>query len=88
MAYQQRDNSGTLFVNDRKEEDRHPDWKGNIMINGVQYDLAAWKKEGRNGEFLSLSVKPKQERRPAPQGFQAPQGFRAAQPSREDDLAF
>lgn len=34
MAFEQRDNSGTCFVNDRKESDKHPDWSGSGMIGG------------------------------------------------------
>ncbi|OQW34134.1 MAG: hypothetical protein A4E20_11920 [Nitrospira sp. SG-bin2] len=52
---EERDNSGVLFVNDRKEKDTHADWNGKGMVNGKPVWIKAWKKEGQNGKFLSLS---------------------------------
>ena len=59
MAYEVRDNTGTLFKNDRKELDTHPDYNGKALISGVEYWISAWIKEGKTGKFFSFSFKPK-----------------------------
>lgn len=60
MSKQQYDNSGSLFKNDRKETDKQPDYKGSIMVAGVEYWLSGWRKTTGGGEsFLSLSATPK-----------------------------
>lgn len=59
--YQQRDNSGSLFRNNKKEEDNHPDYNGSCMIDGVEYWMNAWLKESKKGtKFMSFSFKPKE----------------------------
>lgn len=71
MANQQYDNTdqGVLFRNKDKDDahPRWPDYQGSINVGGVEYWLSAWLKESREGKkFLSLQVKPKEERQQAP----------------------
>jgi hypothetical protein len=67
MAFEVRDNSGSLFKNERKDKDTHPDYTGNGMIDGREYWFSAWIKKDRNGKsFMSLAFKPKEEQKPAP----------------------
>lgn len=54
MAYEQRDNSGSLFKNDRKEKDAQPDYTGRCMVDGKIMRVAGWKKDGPKGTFVSL----------------------------------
>jgi hypothetical protein len=52
---------GVLFKNDRKQAANHPDYKGSAEVDGQQYWLSAWLKDGKKGKFLSLSFKLKEE---------------------------
>jgi hypothetical protein len=72
MAYEQKDNSGTLFKNDKREKDSHPHAKGSAMIDGVEYWVSAWTKDGSKGKFQSLSF---QRKEPKPQQAQAQQSY-------------
>ena len=65
-------NRGALFRNDDKDpnDDKERDYSGSLDIEdieGTEYWLSGWvrtsKKSGR--KFLSLSVKPKQDKLPA-----------------------
>lgn len=61
MAYEQRDMSGALFKNNRREQPKHPDYRGDALIDGREYRLSAWIKEGQTGKFMSLSFTPKED---------------------------
>jgi hypothetical protein len=61
MAFEQRDMSGVLFKNDRKEKPAQPDYRGEIAINGQTFRIAGWVKEGAKGKFLSLAAQAKQD---------------------------
>ena len=62
---EKRDNSGVLFANDKKDNEKAPNYKGNMMVDGQEYWLSAWVKEGKNGKFLGLAVSPKDAQPPA-----------------------
>lgn len=61
MAYENRDNSGSIFKNEYKRTSAQPDYTGNGMFNGVQGKLSAWLKDGKKGKYLSLAFTPNDE---------------------------
>jgi len=65
-------NTFILFVNDKKGNDRAPDRTGTVNIEGTEYDLAGWVKQGKKGPFLAGTVKPKDEGNGKPSGKRAP----------------
>jgi len=60
MAYEHKDGSGALFKNDKGDNPARPDYRGDLMIDGTLYEIAAWIKDGNKGKFMSLSAKPKE----------------------------
>lgn len=64
--YQQRDNSGSLFKNSRKEKDTHPDYTGKVMVDGSEYWISAWLKtsERTGTRFMSLAFRPMDQAAP------------------------
>ena len=81
MTYEMKDGSFSLFKNDKKLTEKHPDYKGSIKINGVEHWFDGWLKEGKKGKFLSGRIgDPKQK------GF-TPKGD-DEMPVKDDDFAF
>lgn len=68
-------NRGALFKNDKRTSERSPEYNGSINVNGVDYWISGWIKEGQKGKFFSLSVQPKdvaqQQSRPTQQSQQS-----------------
>lgn len=64
MAFEQKDNSGSLFVNDRQQPgSQQPDRSGSAMIDGVEYWVSGWLKKTQDGQtWLSLAFKRKEQR--------------------------
>jgi hypothetical protein len=55
---EQKDFSGVLFQNKNKKEDRHPDYTGKSVVDGIEYSISGCKKTTKNGDpMLSLSFK-------------------------------
>lgn len=54
--YQQKELSGSIFKNDRKQTEKQPDFKGSALIHGVEYWVSGWDKD----KFISLSFSKKQ----------------------------
>ena len=60
MAYEQKENTGSLFQNKEKRSENFPDYSGSLRIDGVDWWISGWRKTLKDGTpWLSLSVKRK-----------------------------
>ena len=73
MGYEQRDMSGSTFLNDKREGESHPHFKGTAMIDGIEYWHSIWKKKTKNGatwlssSFTRKEARPERPKEPRPQ---------------------
>ena len=86
MAFEQRDNTGSLFKNEGdKKKERGPDYSGACMVGGVEYYFDGWIKAAETGrKWMSFSFKPK-GRAPTAQGLPQRPTQRPTKPLAEED---
>ena len=71
-GYVPKDNSGSLFVNDKKERDSQPDRRGSARIEGVDYWVSGWVKKKDDGTpWMSMSYQRKDAAAPTPKAQSA-----------------
>lgn len=93
MAEFDNTNRGSIWKNEKKDKDTHPDFTGSLNVGGVEYWVSAWKrKEGAAAKApaLSFSIKAKDGVRPAPErDIVAPSGGSARiKDDMEDSIPF
>ena len=54
MSYEIKENSGSLFRNDKKEKESHPDYKGSANIAGLEYWVSAWVNTKNGKSWMSF----------------------------------
>ena len=87
MAYELREGQGRLWKNKHKTADNHPNARGELLIDGVLYEVSAWTKKTKLGEpWQSLQVKRKEPRAPADPAWGSDR--KAAEPDCDDDVPF
>lgn len=71
-------NSGILTKNNKDGVETRPDYRGSLNVNGEEFWLSAWLKDGREGtklagqKYMSLSIQPKEAQAQKPSSSQAP----------------
>lgn len=58
-------NTFVLFQNDKGDNEKRPDRTGTLNVDGVEYYMDGWVKQGAKGAFLSGKIKRK-DAAPAP----------------------
>ena len=59
---QQYDNTNTfaLFKNDQGDNPKRPNYTGNLNVDGIEFRISGWVREGANGKFISGQVQLKE----------------------------
>jgi hypothetical protein len=62
MSSYDNTNRGAIFKNDKKGNDKAPEYKGTINIEGADYEIALWIQKSKDGSktFFSTSQKLKE----------------------------
>ena len=79
--------SGVLFKNDKGDNEKRPDYKGSAEIEGVQYWVSAWIRDGAKGKFMSMKYERKDKQaadKPAASAPVASSGYGSV----DDDVPF
>lgn len=69
MSDYSNDNTGLLSRNERKENEKHADFRGQCTVGGEDYWIDGYIRERKDGsgKFFSLKFKPKNAPAPKPQ---------------------
>lgn len=61
MSEYDNTNSGVLFTNDKKETSKHPDLRGSINVDGVEYWMSGWfsYKKSNGEKYIQIKLNPK-----------------------------
>jgi hypothetical protein len=57
-------NRGSIWKNDKKETEKHPDFTGSLNVNGVEFWVSGWKRKADQSDkapALSFSIKAKDD---------------------------
>jgi hypothetical protein len=58
VAYESKPNSGLIFKNDKQGNATWADYQGKVNVDGRDYFISLWIKEGQKGKFFSAGFKP------------------------------
>lgn len=62
MSQYDNTNRGSIWKNEKKTTDNHPDFTGSLNVEGKEYWFSAWKRKAdasANAPALSFSIQPK-----------------------------
>jgi hypothetical protein len=89
MTEYSNENTGALFINDRKGNDKAPNAKGSLNVDGVEYWISAWIKTSKAGtKYQSLSIQPKEAQPEKPGPTPEYKSQKAGFDDMDDDLPF
>tara|TARA_R100000808_G_C2155337_1_gene167564 strand:+ start:7128 stop:7352 length:225 start_codon:yes stop_codon:yes gene_type:complete len=63
MAFEHKENTATVFTNDKKTADNQPDYTGRGKVGDALMDFAMWKRQSKSGNtYYYMSFKEPSEK--------------------------
>lgn len=57
MSNYDNTNSGALFINKNRKEDKHPNYTGKLNVEGKEFQIVGWIRQTKTGEqYLSIKL--------------------------------
>jgi hypothetical protein len=56
MAEYDNTNTFTLFKNNIEDNPKKPNYTGLVNVDGIEFRIAGWIREGKNGKFIAGTV--------------------------------
>jgi len=50
-------NTAVIFKNNKKENEKHPDYRGTINVDGRELEISLWIKDGKEVSFFQVRFK-------------------------------
>ena len=95
MAFEHKENAGSLFKNrDEEKQEHHADYKGDCKIDGVVYWMNAWINETKSGDkymavrFKRKDKQPQAKSEPQQQRLKVVGGADQSKPDPNDEIPF
>jgi len=88
MAEYEKNLTGVMFKNVKGGNEKRPDWKGSIEIDGVQYWCSGWSRESAKGPLISMKLEKKENQAQASAPAPKPAQAAAATFDAGDDIPF
>ena len=81
MADYDNTNRGAIWKNDNKEKETQPDFRGVLNVDGVDFNVSAWKRKpgaSESAPALSFAIQPKENTKPQ----------QSSMPTGDEDISF
>lgn len=88
-GYEVREGSTNLFRNNDKKDEKQPDFRGQVLVDGQLKDIALWERQDRNGGlYYGCKVSEGRQRKPKQEHAEPAMSSRPLAQSLNDEIPF
>ena len=78
IPFQHKPDSGSVFINDKGDNPKRPDFKGDGLFYGIPSWISLWKNKDKNGDtycYISVTKKDEQSQPASGDGYKSGHNF-------------